>query len=214
MIHLFPHWNWEGREGQVIPVIAYTNCDAVELFVNGKSFGEKRMEFPRQGNSGSWNGYAFPQILPTTADLHLSWDVPYEPGTLKAIGKKNGKVVYTEVIETTGKPASIKLIVDNKQIRADNQDVAHVRIEIIDARGNIVPTADNLIQYKIEGNGKLIGLDNGNPADHEPYKSNKRKVFNGMGLAVIQAGKTPGKVTLTASAEGLADVTVEILVSK
>lgn len=214
MIHLFPHWNWEGREGQVIPVIAYTNCDAVELFVNGKSFGEKRMEFPRQGNSGSWNGYAFTQILPTTADLHLSWDVPYEPGTLKAIGKKNGKVVYTEVIETTGKPASIKLIVDNKQIRADNQDVAHVRIEIIDARGNIVPTADNLIQYKIEGNGKLIGLDNGNPADHEPYKSNKRKVFNGMGLAVIQAGKTPGKVTLTASAEGLADVSVEILVSK
>ena len=214
MVHIFPHWNWEGREGQVIPVLVYTNCDAVELFVNGKSCGEKRMEFPRQGNSGSWNGYASPQILLTTADLHLSWDVPYEPGALKAVGKKNGKVVYTEVIETAGKPAAIRLTVDSKQITDDNQDVAHVKVEIIDAKGNIVPTADNIIQYKIEGNGKLIGLDNGNPADHEPYKSDKRKVFNGLGLAIIQAGKTPGKVTLIASSEGLEDAFVEILVSK
>jgi beta-galactosidase len=214
VLHVFPHWNWEGWEGRVIPVMAYTNCDAVELFVNGKSYGEKRMEFPRQGNSGGWNSYAFPQVLATTADLHLSWDVPYAPGTLKAVGKKNGKIVCTEVIETAGKPAAMRLTVDNKQITADNQDVAHIKIEIIDAKGNIVPTADNLIQYKITGNGKLIGLDNGNPADHEPYKSNKRKVFNGMGLAIIQAGKIPGKVTITASAEGLVDASVEILVIK
>jgi beta-galactosidase len=212
MLHLFPHWNWEGREGQVIPVMAYTNCDAVELFVNGKSFGEKRMEFPRQGNSGGWNTYAYRQILPTTADLHLSWDVPYEPGTLKAVGKKNGKVVCMEVIETTGKPAAIRLTVDSKQILADDQDVAHVKIEIIDAKGNVVPKADNLIHYKITGSGKLIGLDNGNPADHEPYNSSQRKVFNGLGLAIIKAGKALGKVTLTVSTEGLKDTAIDILV--
>ena len=214
VLHLFPHWNWAGREGQVIPVLAYTNCDAVELFVNGKSFGEKRMEFPRQGTSGGWNSYATPPVNSTTADLHLAWDVTYEPGTLKAVGKKNGKIVCTEIIETTAKPASIRLSVDSKQIIADNQDVAHVRVEVIDSKGNIVPTADNLINFKITGAGKLIGLENGNSVDAEPYKSDKRKVFNGLGLAIIQSGKTPGKITVTASAEGIADAAVEITVTK
>jgi beta-galactosidase len=214
MLHLFPHWNWEGREGTVLPVLAYTNCDAVELFVNGKSYGEKRLEFPRQGNSGSWMKYDLPQKFATTADLHLSWDVPYEPGVVKAVGKRDGKIVCTEIIETTGKPASIILSTDTDHLIADNQDVAHIRIEIADAKGNIVPTADNLVSYKISGNGKLIGLDNGNPADHEPYKSDKRKVFNGLGLAIIQAGKVPGKITLTASSEGMKDESVEIVVTK
>jgi hypothetical protein len=214
MLHLFPHWNWEGMEGKVIPVLAYTNCDAVELFVNGKSYGEKRMEFPRQGNSGSWLKYDLPQKFATTADLHLSWDVPYEPGVVKAVGKKDGKVVCTEIIETTGNPSLIRLTVDRKEIKADNQDVAHVIIEITDLKGNIVPTADNMIFYEINGNGKLIGLDNGNPTDHEPYKSGKRKVFNGKALAIIQAGKIPGKITLTASSEGMNDTIIEIMVSK
>jgi len=214
MVHIFPHWNWEGMEGQVIPVLAYSNCDAVELFVNGKSYGEKRLEFPRQGNSGSWASYATPPVNATTADLHLSWDVPYEAGTLKAVGKRNGEIVCTEIIETAGKPAAIRLNADNKLIAADNQDVAHIRIEVIDDKGNIVPTADNLIIYKVTGSGKLIGLENGNSMDHEPYKSNKRSVFNGLGLAIVQAGNTHGKIILTASSEGMKDVTVEIVVSK
>ncbi len=107
MVHLFPHWNWPGREGQAIPVLCYTNCSAVELFLNGKSFGEKRIEFPRQGNSGSWNGYDKPRVFPTTSDLHLEWDVPYEPGFLKVIGKKDGKVVCSEEIRTAGTPAAL-----------------------------------------------------------------------------------------------------------
>jgi beta-galactosidase len=214
MVHIFPHWNWEGNEGQVIPVMVYSNCDVIELFVNGKSYGEKRLEFPRQGNSGSWASYATPPVNATTADLHLSWDVPYEPGTLKAVGKKNGEVVCTEIIETTGNPAAIKLMVDSNQIAADGQDVAHVRIEIIDDKGNIVPTADNLITYNVSGSGKLIGLENGNSADHENYKSNKRSVFNGLGLAIVQAGNNPGKITLIASSEGMKDATVEIVVSR
>ncbi len=104
MLHLFPHWNWEGREGQIIPVLCYTNCNEVELFLNGKSYGEKRIEFPRQGHSGAWNKYANPVVNPTTADLHLEWDIPYEPGTLKAVGKIDGKIVCTEELRTTGEP--------------------------------------------------------------------------------------------------------------
>jgi beta-galactosidase len=214
VLHLFPHWNLEGREGRVIPVLAYSNCDAVELFVNGKSYGEKRLEFPRQGNSGSWNRYEFPQKNATTADLHLAWDVPYEPGIVKAVGKKNGKIVCTEIIETTGKPASIRLTADRSQLTADNQDVAHVKIEVVDDKDRIVPTADNLIKFKITGSGKLLGLDNGNPADHEPYNSGQRKVFNGLGLVIIQAGKFPGKVTLTASSDGMKDISIEITILK
>ena len=197
-----------------MPVLAYTNCDAVELFVNGKSYGEKRLEFPRQGNSGSWNRYEFPQKNATTGDLHISWDVTYEPGTLKAVGKKNGRIVCTEIIETTGKPAAMRLTADRNQLIADNEDAAHVTVEVIDEKGRVVPASDNLIRYKITGAGKLLGLDNGNPADHEPYNSGQRKVFNGLGLALIQAGKIPGKITLTASSEGMKDVSVEILTEK
>ncbi|MBG0858005.1 MAG: DUF4982 domain-containing protein [Bacteroidales bacterium] len=214
MLHIFPHWNWEGREGQVLPVLVYSNCDAVELFVNGKSYGEKRLEFPRQGNSGSWNRYEFPQKFATTADLHLSWDVPYVKGTVKAVGKKNGKDVYTKIIETTGKPAAIRLTADRNHLAADNQDISHVKVEVVDDKGRVVPTADNLVRFKITGTGKLLGLDNGNPADQEPYNSGQRKAFNGLGLAVIQSGKIPGKITLTASSEGMKDITVEITVMK
>ena len=214
MIHLFPHWNWEGLDGKIIPVLAYSNCDAVELFVNGKSFGEKRLEFPRQGNSGSWNSYATPPVNPTTADLHLSWDVPYEQGTLKAVGKKNGQIVCTEIIETTGKVVGLRLTGERSQLKNDNQDIVHVKVEVVDDKGRNVPVADNLVSYKIAGPAKLLGLENGNPTDPEPYKSGKRKLFNGLGLAIIQAGKIPGKVTLTASSEGMKDVSIEILVIK
>jgi beta-galactosidase len=210
MLHLFPHWNLSVREGQIIPVLAYTNCDAVELFVNGKSYGEKRLEFPRQGNSGGWNSYATPPVNSTTADSHLSWDVSYEPGTVKAVGKKNGKVVCTEIIETAGKPTGIRLTSDVTNIKADNQDVAQIKVEIVDDKGRVVPTAENPVSYKITGAGKLLGLENGNPYDHEPYKSGNRKVFNGMGLAIVQSGKVPGKIILTASSEGMKDVSVEI----
>ena len=173
MLYIFPHWNREGREGRIIPVLAYTNCEAVELFVNGKSYGEKRLEFPRQGNSGSWMRYDLPLKFATTADLHLSWDVPYESGTVKAVGKKNGQIVCTEIIETTGKPAAIRLTSDVDSIKADNQDVAHVKIEVVDEKGRVVSVADNLIQYKI-----------------------------------------PGKTILTASSDGMEDVSVVITVLK
>jgi len=113
VLHLLPNWNWAGREGQIIPVLAYTNCDTVELFVNGKSYGIKTQEFPRQGNSGGWNRYAKTPVNSTTADLHLSWDVAYEPGTIKAVGRKNGKQVIIEEVQTTGKAAALRITTDS-----------------------------------------------------------------------------------------------------
>lgn len=210
MVHIFPHWNWQGKESQVMPVLCYTNCDAVELFLNGKSFGEKRLEFPRQGTSGGWNKYENPQVFPTTADLHLQWDVPYEPGILKTVGKKDGKIVYTKEIKTTGKPAALQLNIDMDSLTANSQDVAHIEVRVVDADGNIVPTANNLVKFFIEGEGKIIGVDNGNPQDHNSYKINQRNAFNGLCLAIIQSTNKPGKIKLIAKSDGLKEAFVEI----
>jgi len=210
MIHLFPHWNWPGREGQVIPVLCYSNCDAIELFLNGKSYGEKRLEFPRPGNAGSWYQYAKPPVNGTTADLHLSWDVPYEPGVLKAVGRKGGKEVCVKEVQTAGEPAAIRLSVDREAIAADAQDVVHITVEIIDAAGIVVPTADNLVHFKIEGEGRLISVDNGNPVDHDSFKADRRKAFNGLCLAILQSTHKPGRIRLTARADGLKEASIEI----
>ncbi len=130
MLHLFPHWNWKGREGQFLAVTCYTNCDNVELFLNGKSVGVKGYAFPRYGMQGRY-GQQGPQKMNgvrTTNDLHLAWDVPYEPGTLKAVGTRNGQTVATVEIATTGEPAAIQLAVDRETIRAGRRDVAHVSV--------------------------------------------------------------------------------------
>ncbi len=214
MIHLFPSWNCPGRKGQIIPVICYTNCSAVELFLNGKSFGEKRLEFPRQGNSGGWNRYDGPRIFPTTSDLHLQWDIPYDPGVLKAVGKRDGKIVCAEEVRTTGAPVSLKLSLDRDTIIADGQDAANVEVSVVDKDGNVVPTANNLVQFSVEGEGKIAGIDNGDPRDHDSYKSDRRKAFNGLCLAVIQSSDKPEKMILTVKSEGLKDASIEIIVQK
>jgi len=213
MVHIFPHWNWAGHEGQVIPVIAYTNCDTVELFLNGKSFGIKSYVFPQQGHSGGWNAYARPYIPPTTSDLHLSWDVPYEPGTLKVVGKKDGKIV-TEEVRTSSKPAAIRLSSDRKDISADAWDIVNVKVEIIDENGLVVPDADNLIEFKVEGEGILIGTDNGNPKDKTQMKSKKRNAFNGLALAVIQSTDKSGKISITAVSADLKNAVLQVVSTK
>ena len=203
VLHIFPHWNWNGREGQVIPVLVYTNCDTVELFLNGKSFGPKSYEFPIQGTSGGWNSYERPYLNTTTADLHLSWDIPFEPGTIKAIGRKDGKVVLEKEIKTTVSPKAIRLSVDRASINADSRDVAHIIVEIVDEDGNLVPTASNRINFTVTGAGKLIGVDNGNPMDHDPFKASDRKAFNGLALAIVQASFETGEIVVKATSDGL-----------
>lgn len=203
VLHLLPHWNWPGREGQVIPVIAYTNCDTVELYLNDKYLGTKYREFPRQGNSGAWNKYARPYVAITTADLHLSWDVAYAPGVIKAVGHKNGQTIIQE-IRTTGAPAALSVTADT----TDNVSTIHVNI--VDAAGNVVPTADNLLTFSVTGPGRLIGVDNGNQRDDDAFTLPQRHAFKGHAYAVIRRDGRPGAVRLTVSADGLPPVTATL----
>jgi beta-galactosidase len=213
MVHLFPHWNWKGHEGQVISIIAYTNCDSVELFLNGKSFGTKCKVYPQQGNAGAWNRYAHPLVNATTSDLHLTWDVPYEPGTLKAVGRKDGMTVTTEV-QTTGAPAAIHLSADRSPINADAEDIANIKVEIVDDNGLVVPNAANVIEFAVSGEGTLAGTDNGNPKDTTSMMSDKRAVFNGLALAVIRSTEKAGIIVVKAKSNGLRSSELQVLAQR
>jgi beta-galactosidase len=179
VLHLFPHWNWEEREGEVVRVWVHSNLDEVELFLNGQSQGSQKVQ-------------------PLT---HLEWKVKYQPGMIEARGSKNGNIVLTEKRETTGKPESIKLIADRTTINADGEDIAIVRVEVLDAQSRHVPTADNPIVFKISGEGALIGVGNGDPNCPESDKESKRSLFNGLAQVILQASKTPGAITLEAYTE-------------
>jgi beta-galactosidase len=179
VLHVFPHWNWDGREGEPISVWVHSNLDSVELFLNGKSQGSKKVE-------------------PLT---HLEWSVKYEPGVLEARGTKDGKVVLTEKRETTGKPESIKLTADRTEISADGEDVAVLRVELLDGAGRAIPTAANLISFKATGEGALIGVGNGDPNCQESDKEPKRSLFNGLAQVIVQSTRTPGTITVEAYTE-------------
>jgi beta-galactosidase len=211
VLHVFPHWNWKGKEGQFIPITCYTNCDTVELFLNGRSVGVKGYAFPRLGMEGQYGNYPVRgRVLRTTGDLHLAWDVPYEPGTLKAVGTKDGKVVATVEVSTAGEPAAIGLSVDREAIAADRRDVAHITVQIQDANGRMAPTAANEVTFELQGEGKIIGLDSGDTASHEDYQSNRRKAFNGLCLAIVQSTGKPGQMRVTASSPGLKSSSVTV----
>ncbi|MGB9147704.1 MAG: glycoside hydrolase family 2 TIM barrel-domain containing protein [Acidobacteriaceae bacterium] len=211
MLHLFPHWNWKGNEGAIFPVTCYTNCDTVELFLNGKSYGVKGYEFPRPGMEGTYGNYPpRARALRTTADLHLSWDVPYEPGTLRAVGMKDGRVAAVAEVSTTGDPAAIVLSADRTAIAADRRDVAHVQVEIRDEQGRVVPGADNEIRFAVDGDGRLIGVDNGDPFSHESYKGDTRRAFHGLCLAVVQSTSRSGQIRIAASSPGLRPASLTI----
>lgn len=204
VLHLFPHWNWKGKEGQILPVTCYTNCDTVELFVNGRSFGLKGYAFPRPGMERDYGIYPpRAKALRTTANLHLNWDVPYEPGTLKAVGMKDGQIAATLEISTTGEPAALALVADRQVIAADRRDIAHLTVQVIDENSKVVPIADNDVTFSVEGEGMLIGVDNGNPRSHEDFKSNRRKAFNGLCLAIVQSTDKAGQIRVTATSPSL-----------
>jgi beta-galactosidase len=146
VLHLLPHWNWPDKIGQDVNVWSFSNCQEVELFLNGQSLGKKAM--PRNS--------------------HLQWTVKYEPGTLSAKGYNEGKVVAEEKIETTGAPAAVKLTPDRAMIHGDGEDLSIITVAIADLKGRIVPVANNLVHFAISGPGKIIGVGNGDPICHEP----------------------------------------------
>jgi beta-galactosidase len=211
VLHLFPHWNWAGKEGQIIQVTCYTNCDTVELFLNGESFGIKGYAFPRPGMVGKYGNYPpRARVLQTTGDLHLSWDVPYAAGTLTAVGKKNGEIIQTAEVQTTGGSTKLALTTDRQSLLSHPSDVAHVTVQVMDAAGRIVPTANDDIAFSIQGEGRILGVDNGRPDSHESYKANQRKAFNGLALVILQPTGRPGTITLSASAPSLSTALLKV----
>jgi len=177
MLHLFPHWNFEGREGDEIPVWVFSNLDEVELLVNGKSAG--RQKVPHLG--------------------HVEWKVRYDPGAIEAHGYKDGKLALTEKRETTGQPVSLRLTADRSEINADGEDAAVLKVEALDSAGRAVPTASNLINFKVTGAGALIGVGNGDPNCQESDKEPRRSLFNGLAQAIVQATRTAGTIEIEAS---------------
>jgi beta-galactosidase len=166
--------------------------------------GVRGYEFPRYGMQGRYGNVApRDRALRTTADLHLSWDVPYEPGTLKVVGTKDGVAVVTTEVSTTGEPAAIRLTADRTDLSADRRDVAHIMVEILDAEGRVVPLAENEIAFAVEGEARLIGVDNGNSQSHDSYKANRCQAFNGLCLAVVQTTAKAGSIRIAASSENL-----------
>ena len=179
-LHLFPHWNWEGKEGEPIKVWVYSNLDEVELLVNGVSLGSQKV--PHLG--------------------HLEWTAKYLPGFIEARGSKGGKVVLTERHETTGEPATIRLTADRTEIDADGEDVTILKVEALDKEGRPVPTAGNLITFKVSGNGALIGVGNGDPNCQESDKEPKRSLFNGLAQVIVQSTREDGEIHIEAMKEG------------
>ena len=165
-----------------------------------------------QGTAGGWNTYARPQVNPTTADLHLTWDVPYQPGVLRAVGKRDGQALCEGVVRTAGAPASIRLTVDRDTITADPREVAHVGFEILDANGVVVPTASDYVQLTVEG-GSVLAMDNANLRDLDPYRTTRRRAFNGRGLAILRSDR-PGTMSVTVSADGLRGATARVVVRR
>lgn len=187
VLHILPHWNW--KDGDVVDVWVYTNYDEVELFLNGKSFGVKS----KVGD-----------------DLHIGWKVPFEPGTIKAIGKKAGKENLVKEIRTSGEPAKILLTADRKVISSDGLDLSFITVEVLDANNNPVPYANNLINFNVEGEGNLIGVDNGSQTNLQSFKGKFVNAYNGKCLAVIQSTEKPGTIKLTATSDKLSKAEITI----
>lgn len=211
MIHLLPHWNWPTRIGRPVPVVAYSNCAAVELFLNGRSLGTKAREFPAQGAYDDWNAYREPIIRATTSDLQFVWDVLYEPGELKAVGyDRRGNVVTSDSIRTAGIATTLEATVDRTTLIAGARDVAHVTVRALDADGVFMPVADDALSFQVTAPGKLIAVDNGDPLSHASYQASTRKLYNGMALALVQSTADVGLIRVTVRAGDLRPTTVEI----
>jgi beta-galactosidase len=189
MIHVLPHWNWEGREGEITPVYCYTNCASVELFVNGRSLGRKAKK---------------------AGEYRLKWDdVVYRPGGIRVVGyDKNGAALCEKEILTAGKPYRIELAADRNTIRADGEDLAFVTVRITDEEGNLCPLADNLVTFRIDGEGTVACVGNGDPTSLDSYQSGRRKAFHGLCLVVLKSTNQAGEIQLIASSPDLMEASV------
>jgi beta-galactosidase len=176
-LHLFPHWNWGGREGKPVEVWVYSSADEVELLLNGKSLGRQAM--PRLG--------------------HLSWKVNYEPGAIEARAYRGGQLMLTERRETTGGGAALRLTADRTTLAADGEDVAVIRAEMLDDQGRWLPTVNDKLVFRVRGAGRLIGVGNGDPNSHESDQGNSRSLYNGLAQLIVRANRQAGDIVVEAT---------------
>jgi beta-galactosidase len=231
MVHLVP-MNWTDHEpGEPVQVWAYSNVDTVELFLNGRSLGVGRFDRKttidgrpyletteptgddKTVTSGPFPGsYTSPNG--SAGKLHLTWSVPFAPGRLVAVARRDGREVARDEVDTAGAPAAVRLTPDKRSITADGRSLSYLTVDVVDADGVIVPEADNAISFRVTGAGRLVGLDNGREEDAENYKASTRQAFNGKALAIVESGDQPGPITVTATAPGLAAARATILASR
>lgn len=189
LVHLLPHWTWPGKEGQPIEVWVHGNAPEIELLLNGRSLGRKAM--PRNG--------------------HLAWQVPYAPGVLEAKGYADGREIASDSRRTAGAPAALRLTATTgPRLVADGRDVAMLRVEVIDDHGTPVPDGAVFVEFAVAGPARLIGVGNGDPTSHEPDHADHRQTFHALAQAIIQSSGGPGRITVTAHAEGVRAATAEL----
>lgn len=202
MAHILPHWTWPGKEGITIPVWCYTNCDEAELFLNGTSLGTRKFDAKN--------------------DMHLEWLVPYQPGELKVVARKDGKVAATDVQRSAGLPARIAFSADQSALDPGKRDLSYITLRVEDANGNFVPKAAKWIKFQIEGPGRLVGSGSGDPLSHTPFQDSTIRTFNGLGLAIIAANsgpepeirpastRKPGEIIVRASSKGMEPIELRL----
>jgi beta-galactosidase len=218
MVHLVP-MSWNHEPGETVEVWAYANVDTVELFLDGRSLGVRRFDTKRTAD-----GRAYLETTEATGDdktvtggpypgsytspngsagkLHLTWRVPFAPGELKAVARRGGRAVATDVLRTAGRPHAVRLTADRDTLPADGRSLLFVTAEVVDARGTVVPDAGHLISFAVRG-GSLAGLDNGRQESAERYQASTRTAFHGKALAIVRSGTEPGALQVTARVEGL-----------
>ena len=211
MVHLLPHWNWENptlkenvadADGN-IPVRAYSNAASVELFLNGNTLGKKTFTKKQTSDGRTYQEGAKPN------ELYLEWKVAFEAGTLEAVARDEaGNIIARDKIVTAGEPAGVRLVKEENAIAADGKDLTYIYYEIVDSKGNVVPTANNLVRFQLHGQGQIVGVDNGEQASRERYKEQAdgswiRKAFNGKGVVIVKSTEQAGKFTLTAHSDFL-----------
>ncbi len=185
-----PSWTWPGREGERLQVEVYSGAERVRLWLNGKLIGEKATGRAEQ--------------------FRALFTVPYEPGTLKAVGLRGNRAVAESVLVTAGKPAALRLSADRTRLRADGQDLSFVSVEALDAHGRRRPDADQEVEFALDGPGLIAALGNGNGSDPAPYQGTRRRLFRGRALVVVRSTRQAGAIRLRASAPGLTEASVTI----
>jgi beta-galactosidase len=208
MVHLLPHWNWPGREGQTIPVIAYSNADEVELFLNGKPLG-KKARF-----ADSWEIPVSRDVLPggkLITKYRRVWQVPYAPGTLRAVAYNQREKVAEDIVITAGPPARLRLLPDRSDLEGLD-DLSFITVRVEDKDGNLCPMADTLIHFDVGRAGEIAGVDNGNAATDEPFHADHRRAFSGLALLIVRPRSKEGKIHVRATADGLSSADADLSV--